>query len=365
MSSAYKYVFPAIKGVQAGREYYVAMCPLKLLPKIFLFDEQEIPPELRAQRIINKSRIPDIKNYLVDNPYDYVFSAITASIDGELIFIPTNNNKELSDIGQLEISMTAKFVINDGQHRRAAVEAALEENPSLGDETIAVVFFLDEHLRRSQQLFSDLNQHAIRPSKSLNILYNNRDPLACLSRVLMVKVPLFKGLTEKEKTTISNRSLKLFTLSGIYQATGALLGKSENQDISSKEEKISMEYWSELGKVIPEWILVIERNIRSHELRQDYVHSHNVILHALGFTGRDLLEAHPKDWKKVLNKFQEIDWSRDNTIWEGRAMIAGRMSKAVQNVRLTNNLLKMQLGLDLTPSERELEKQFRHTNIIE
>lgn len=365
MTSAYKYVFPAIKGIQAGREYYVAMCPLKLLPKIFLFDEQEIPPELRAQRIINKSRIPDIKNYLVNNPNDYVFSAITASIDGELIFTPSNNKKELSDIGQLEISMSAKFVINDGQHRRAAVEAALEENPKLGEETIAVVFFLDEHLRRSQQLFSDLNQHAIRPSKSLNILYNNRDPLACLSRELMVKVPLFMGLTEKEKTTISNRSLKLFTLSGIYHATGALLGKAKNQDISSKEEKMAVDFWSEMGQVIPEWILVIERNIRSHELRQDYVHSHNVILHALGFAGKDLIETHPKDWKKVLKKYQEINWSRDNTIWEGRAMIAGRMSKAVQNVRLTSNLLKMQLDLDLTPTEQELEELFRHTNLKE
>ena len=43
--------------------------------------------------------------------------------------------------------MTSRFIINDGQHRRAAIEEALKERPELGDETIAVVFFLDPAAR--------------------------------------------------------------------------------------------------------------------------------------------------------------------------------------------------------------------------
>ena len=70
-------------------------------------------------------------------------------------------------------SMSAKFVINDGQHRRAGIEAALRENPELGDETIAVVFFLDVGLRRCQQMFADLNRYAVRPTTSLSILYDH------------------------------------------------------------------------------------------------------------------------------------------------------------------------------------------------
>ena len=46
VAPAFGYVFPAIRGVQAGREYYVSMCPLRLLPKLFLFDEEELVPEL-------------------------------------------------------------------------------------------------------------------------------------------------------------------------------------------------------------------------------------------------------------------------------------------------------------------------------
>jgi DNA sulfur modification protein DndB len=126
-------------------------------------------------------------------------------------------------VGRLRIPMNAKFVINDGQHRRAAIEAALRENPDLGDETIAVVFFLDVDLKRCQQMFADLNRYAVRPTTSLSILYDHADEDAQVTKALLQKVPVFTDLTETQRSTISNRSIKLFTLSGIYHATQSLL----------------------------------------------------------------------------------------------------------------------------------------------
>ena len=52
--------FPALRGVQAGREYYITMWTLRTLRQISIFDEDELPPELRAQRVLNKARIPEI-----------------------------------------------------------------------------------------------------------------------------------------------------------------------------------------------------------------------------------------------------------------------------------------------------------------
>ena len=86
------------------------------------------------------------------------------------------------NVGQLSIPMEAKFVINDGQHRRAAIEAALRENPDLGDETIAVVLFLDVGLKRCQQMFADLNRYAVRPTTSLSILYDHADEDAQMTK---------------------------------------------------------------------------------------------------------------------------------------------------------------------------------------
>ena len=67
----HSYTFAAIRGMQAGREYYIVMCPFKLIPKIFLFNEEELSPEMRAQRIVNKARIPEIAQYILDNPNEY------------------------------------------------------------------------------------------------------------------------------------------------------------------------------------------------------------------------------------------------------------------------------------------------------
>ena len=134
--SAFEYSFPAVKGIQAGQEYYISMVPLKLLSKLFPSDDEIIGPEYRAQRKINEARIPEIKKYILENRNNYVFSALSASIDGKFSFVATDN----SGIGVLHIDMNSVFLINDGQHRKAAIEAAMQEDNSLGKETISIVF---------------------------------------------------------------------------------------------------------------------------------------------------------------------------------------------------------------------------------
>lgn len=65
--------FPAIKGKQAKTEYYIVMCPLKRLNKIFSLDEGQLPVDQRAQRILNEERIPDITNYILEGRENMFF----------------------------------------------------------------------------------------------------------------------------------------------------------------------------------------------------------------------------------------------------------------------------------------------------
>ncbi|MCW3996512.1 MAG: DNA sulfur modification protein DndB, partial [Candidatus Bathyarchaeota archaeon] len=217
------YTFIALRGIQAGREYYTVMCQLSSLPRLFMFDEKQLPPTQRAQRQLNRSRIPAICRYILEDPKNYVFSSITASIDGRVEFIPFSKQGAASKVGHLIVPQSARFLINDGQHRKAAIEEALKKMPEIGSEHISVVFFVDGGLKRSQQMFSDLNKHALRPTMSLSILYNHRESLSRLTKKICDQVPVFNGRIELEKSSISNRSLKLFTLSSLYQATKYLL----------------------------------------------------------------------------------------------------------------------------------------------
>ena len=360
MDAPFEYVFPAIRGVQAGREHYISMCPMRLIPKIFLFDEAELVPELRAQRVLNKGRVPEIARYITGNRATYIFSAITASIDAEVRFESLASGAEGSRVGLLHIPMSARFIINDGQHRRAAIEMALRDCPEVGDETIAVVFFLDLGLQRCQQMFADLNRYAIRPSRSIGVLYDHRDEAAELARVVVMRSPVFRDVVEMERSTLSVRSRKLFTLSAIYSATTALVnGMDGDQGFETKRERASA-YWEEVAKQFPEWQLVRERKITAGEVRQDYLHSHGIVLQGLGKAGNTLLrDAKDDSWKQSLRSLKKVDWSRANAkMWEGRAMVGGRVQKAEQNVTLTTNLIKRFLKLSLTPEEQRVEEAF-------
>ena len=357
MTETFEYVFPAIKGVQATREYFVSMCPMGLLTKLFIFDEEELAPEFRAQRRLNRSRVPVMARYLLENPKDYAFSAITASIDGRLKFKSTDPERHEA-IGTLHVPMSARFVINDGQHRRAAIERALEERPELAEETIAVVFYVDPGLERCQQLFADLNRYAIRPTRSLSLLYDHRDELAQLVRGVMTRSPLFRDVVEMERSNLSLRSRKLFTLSALYSATESLVSDLPDRDSEGWADLVQ-EFWEAVSEHMPEWRAVRERRMNASEVRQDFIHSHGIVLQAIGRAGNSLLRECASEWKKRLSGLRDIDWSRSNApLWEGRAMSGGRVSKAGNNVTLTTNVVKKALELPLTPEEQRVEQAY-------
>lgn len=359
MGAPYEYVFPAIRGIQAKREYFVSMFPLRLIPKLFIYDEEELTPELRAQRTLNKNRIPEMAQYILENKDNYVFSALTASVNADVTFDAMSTDAQSKLVGFLHVPMNANFIINDGQHRRAAIEQALHEKPELGDETIAVVLFLDKGLDRCQQMFADLNRYAIRPSKSLGVLYDHRDEMAKLARLVVMKCSAFGNLVEMEKTNLSRRSRKLFTLSAIYHGLATLF---QGGDLESHEElaPLAITFWEETAKRIPEWQMVRDGKMAAAEVRDDFIHTHGIALQALGKVGNQLFrECKGTAWKQRLKKLETLNWSRSNAVlWEGRALNAGRVSKAGQHVTLTTNAIKKHLGLKLSPEEKKVETAF-------
>ena len=316
------FVFPAVKGIQAQREYYVSMVPLEVIAKIFQFADEELPPEVRSQRILNKSRIPEIRDYILSNPDSYVFSALTVSVDGSMDFQSVSDTTP--QVGTISISMTSRFLINDGQHRRAAIAEALKVDPSLKNEHISVVFYRDEGLVRSQQMFSDLNRYAIKPTKSINILFNSREESSIVAKKVIEEVGVFKGLVEKERTAISNRSKALFTLSAICTATNELLNGIE----LPLQEKISLaeRYWNTVGTHIPEWQKVKSGELKSSEVRKDYICSLRLTLVALGFAGNALVQMNPDEWENHLKNLDSIDWRKTNPTWENLVFVNGRVA---------------------------------------
>lgn len=352
----YVYQFPVVKGVQANQEYYIAMVPLKMLIRLFPEDEEYVLPEFRAQRRLNASRIPVMKNYILKNRNNYVFSALAASIDGELKYKP---NKDELNTGILEVAMDSKFLINDGQHRKAAILAALEEDKSLGEETISVVFFKDNGLTRSQQIFTDLNKHAVKTSNSISELYDSRDPLAVITRNTVLSVSFLNQYTDKEKDNLGKYSSNLFTLNTFYKANKRILGSKKISHHDKNDQAFLENFWALVVNNIVPWNEMRDHELSKKDLRENYIVTQNVVIQALGRIGNYFYNNKKSNMPKTLIKLKDVNWKRTADIWQQRSIKPnGRIIANEEATILTGNVIKQLLGIPLAEDEETKELEF-------
>lgn len=348
----HNYSFPAIKGIQARKEYYIAMIPLKMLMVLFSEDEAAVIPEQRAQRKLNETRIPIISRYILDNRDSYVFSALAASIDGKYSFKPSTGNV---DTGTLEISKKARFLINDGQHRKAAILTAINEDPSLEDETISIVLYADQGLQRSQQIFTDLNKNAIKTSNSISELYDSRDELAVATRSVIWKIDFLNKYTDKEKDILGKYSSSLFTLNTFYTANKYIIGKNDVE----RYKEFLLRFWTKVTENMKLWQELQDGERTKVDLRENYIATQNIVIQAFGRVG-NYLYLHQEDMEDHLKKIEKIDWSRNSKQWYMRAV--GKRGRIIANKKaalLIANVIKQETGMPLTQEEKYAEEALK------
>ena len=208
------------------------------------------------------------------------------------------------------------------------------------------MIFEDRGLKRSQQMFADLNKHATKPTKSLGILYDHRDTYSRFVLALADDADIFHGRTEMERVSISGLSTKFFTLNGISDATRQLL-RLRTKSIPADSQRLAADYWDHVSRNIPEWNMLIKKKVTPHELRQHYVHSHSNMLSALGMAGYVLIKRHPNSWKAKLRHLRDIPWEKDNPVWEGKVVIDGRMIKTKIGIKKAADEILKRCGVDV------------------
>lgn len=349
----FSYRFPAVRGWQAEKEYYIAMIPLRLLSKLFGNDDEYVPPEYRAQRRLNTTRIPVIKDYILDNRQSYVFSALAASVDGEYAFSPLSQS---GDLGILEISMDARFMIVDGQHRKASIIEAIAEDNTLGNETISVVFYEDKGLENSQQMFTDLNKHAVKTSNSIAELYDSRDPLAVITRSVISSIDFLNQFTDKEKDILGKFSSNFFTLNTFYKANKKIIKRA---DCNDDTERFLKEYWTIVSQNIVPWNELVNKELSKVDLREHYIVTQAIIIQSLGVLGNYYFVNPEVDMCTSLVGLQKVDWLRSAPYWEGRVIRPnGTIINSNDAARLVCNILKNVLGIPLDKEDQNYENKF-------
>lgn len=166
---------------------------MSFIAKHLPYPQNNVPADKVIQRHINKARIPKIAEYLVKYYDDYVLPPIIASIDGEIEWEPLSADSENMQVGILKIPDSADLIINDGQHRCAAIQHALQKRPELKYETLGVIFYIDRGVKRARQMFSDLNGHPVRTNQNINATFDSRQYLPQLTKRVIENSALLRG----------------------------------------------------------------------------------------------------------------------------------------------------------------------------
>lgn len=347
---------PAMRGRMGSRTYYACLMPLSAIPNMFKFTNwADISPEDREQRVLNEKRVPDLAEYIVENEDDYLFSSITASYRNEPDFIAQPGIESDNALGMLKIRLGEDLIINDGQHRAAGIVQAIARNPSLGDHTISVLLFPYETKDRVQQMFSDLNRYVQKTSKSLDILYDKRDPISIATMFAIDRIELFRELTEKADASLKSKSTKIFTLAALYDANRDLLKGYESDTVEEQANRL-VEFWSTVAQHMPDWTKVLRGQKLAQELRAEKISSHSTVLRAMGGLGADVVKE--PDWKNRIAGLESIDWSKKNPDWQDICIVANSVVSNRQARAATKAYIKSQLGMELTEAEqRSLDKK--------
>ena len=344
--------FPVIRGLQANQVYYVAMWTYGMMKRVSIFDDTELDSFEKIQRTLSTKRVPEIKDYILNNRDTYVFSALTASIDKNVSFEPITTN---SAVGQLKVSLNSKFIINDGQHRRKAILEAMDEDPSLANETIAVVFFVNTSTKRCQQMFSDLNGKGSKTGKAINTLFDHESYSANLGRDLVKSIPVFRKTTDFQKTSLAKRSKKLFTYSNIVSANSELMRGAATTKNFEDDLATCRKFWQSVVINFEHWQYVADNNLPASDIRDTSIASSGVVMSAIGRVGNELLVRKKSNWESYVEKLSKIDWRRNNPDWNDRVVLHDKISKSTKSILLAAAYIKQKLGLELDSSERNAE----------
>lgn len=360
------FAVPAVRGVQAGREFYLAQVPYPILAKLFVFDEEEaVPAELRAQRALNKKRAEDISEYMLANRSEYVLPSLTASVDMAMAFEPLDGMPQL---GTLHIPMSATMLINDGQHRRYAIELALKGDSTLQSETAPVQIHFDQGLKRSQQIFADINSKAVKPSSAINALYDHRNPYNAWIQHLLNELPDIKKRIDFENATPGQRSYKLWSLVAFKKFVTLLTGVGERTINQVDETRLQAivelvrRFFEECRKHIPQFADMINGWMPASDVREMLVIGHAVFLEALGIFGRESLFAGPylapidRDAKVIdpsrarwdaMPRLKDVETNKGSRMWENRCVVLGKMQKTTDGTKSTAAQLLKIAGISL------------------
>lgn len=226
-------IYPALCSRMGSFNYYVVKMSARELSENVkyaseVYEDRTLDEAI--QRILNESRVnKEIVEYLKRQPDRFFASIVVAALEGDPMFYPVevtedprfaifHDDRRLNEsFGVLKFDGTQKYYALDGQHRLAAIKTLLDQNNSLSDgapedfenDEFSVIVIVPsqedtDFMQKYRRLFSHLNRYAKPTDQATNIIMDEDDTFAILTRRLITENAFFKS----EGRQIESRRIK-------------------------------------------------------------------------------------------------------------------------------------------------------------
>ena len=200
-------MYPAIKARMGDWNYYIVRMTMReVANEINLATDEWEDPTLSdaIQRELDESRVKGgLLNYLTHREDRFFSSLVVAAIGGNPSFEPSTPPEWLKSrsfresVGLLAFDDNPHYYALDGQHRLFAIKELLADRrgapPGFASEQVSVIVVAREEqhqddavwLQRYRRLFSSLNRYAKPTDRDTNIIMDEDDVFAIITRRLI------------------------------------------------------------------------------------------------------------------------------------------------------------------------------------
>ena len=414
-------VYPAIKSRMGDWDYYIVRMTMREVAREVqlasdLWEDRTLSDAI--QRVLDESRVKDqIVSFLARRDDRFFSSLVVAAIGGNPSFARIDS-KFSNTFGELTFQVDPRYYALDGQHRLKAIQELIG-NPraapdGFGQEQLSVIVVVREEqdvdeslwLQRYRRLFSSLNRYAKPTDADTNIIMDEDDVVAILTRRLVTDHEFFRApQPQKESFRVQTKGKNVragashFTsLQTLYEANRTLLMTTQRRRKwgSAKELKAFLQfrpeeaeidrYYREIGRCWDALLVALPvlrkepELMRSHELPepnpdgyQDHLLFWPIGQELLAGVVRSLLDAadvrataEVDEMVRALRSLAEVPWELHAAPWSFLLLIPPEPDEGPWRIRnedrkkaleVAGRLVRWLVGLD--PLDEDDARQLR------
>ena len=263
-------IYPALCSHMGTWNYYVVKMSARELSQNVMYASEvheDRTLDDAIQRVLDESRVKtEIVEYLKHQPHRFFSSIVVAALEGDPVFYPVevtedprfalfHDDRRLNEaFGVLKFDGTQKYYALDGQHRLSAIKTLLTRNDPTSDDApqgfendeFSVIVIVpnqedsnETFMQKYRRLFSNLNRYAKPMDQATNIIMDEDDTFAILTRRLITENPFFQASgRQRESRRIKTRKGKNLTIRDPYFTSIETLYEM-NAELLSSSQRVS------------------------------------------------------------------------------------------------------------------------------